>query len=590
MPSLANTLKTCFIHDMFTFLMIILNPILLTHATASSLAPDFIVQQNLSSGGISLKATPPTGHHFNIQAPAQLVLNSKTSENIAPKALKPTTLKENQSFFNVSTSDLSPDRNAYSLTLYLCDDKKSFCEKHVVSGLFHSIPKGMINQPSLHQPSPTDAKKAFRQIPGPAKPLPPNEFEFIINDPDLAFTRAAKENKPLFIDFFGIWCPPCNLLDQEVFNSAAFHQAASSFILLKLDADLDLSWKYKSKYKITGYPTLLLTNAQGDEIQRLVGYRPKKAVIQALHEAWSQRNNPPQQLKLKAESGDRGANLRLGQILLDQQDFEGAIQCFNRAGAQIKSLEAKIKLLEKKESKSELIPTLEQIIALAPESPESLEYRQKLASLYEESKNTVAQTALLKEILSRGEALYQTLPPDSSEPSRTDVLEIMALSQESLGALSPESYSSLAAQTLWRRAANEIKKSLRSTADRANQLEYSYALWKAGDFSTAESIYRLMQKHFPKEFTFYYAHASMAFSQKDYTKTLQLVDTALKYSYGDNRLRCAILKVKTLKSIGKKDQVNPFIQDILAPVKIPEDSSLRTRKYLDTLDKMREST
>ena len=37
-----------------------------------------------------------------------------------------------------------------------------------------------------------------------------------------AFVSAKKTGKPLLISFFGIWCPPCNELDETVFESLTF--------------------------------------------------------------------------------------------------------------------------------------------------------------------------------------------------------------------------------------------------------------------------------------------------------------------------------------------------------------------------------
>jgi protein disulfide-isomerase len=71
-------------------------------------------------------------------------------------------------------------------------------------------------------------------------------------DIDAAFRQAKKLNRPLLIDFFGTWCPPCNQLDETVFSTPKFYKKSRSFVLLKVDADDQSSWVLKDKYRING--------------------------------------------------------------------------------------------------------------------------------------------------------------------------------------------------------------------------------------------------------------------------------------------------------------------------------------------------
>src|ERR1700735_4565692 len=98
-------------------------------------------------------------------------------------------------------------------------------------------------------------------------------------DSDKTFSKARKEGKPVLIDFFGIWCPPCNELDETVFETAGFLTKAKAFVLLRVDADAKQSWKLKHRYKIGGYPTIVFTNPSGKEIYRFVGYRSAKETL-----------------------------------------------------------------------------------------------------------------------------------------------------------------------------------------------------------------------------------------------------------------------------------------------------------------------
>ena len=110
------------------------------------------------------------------------------------------------------------------------------------------------------------------------------------NDIKGTFAAAKKEKKPVIIDFFGIWCPPCNELDETVFETTRFIEKAKSFKLLKVDADRPDSWKLKDKYKVGGYPTVIFVDSVGSELYRIVGYRNLQQFLQVMDLVLSSKN------------------------------------------------------------------------------------------------------------------------------------------------------------------------------------------------------------------------------------------------------------------------------------------------------------
>lgn len=96
-----------------------------------------------------------------------------------------------------------------------------------------------------------------------------------IQDFAKAKEMARAEKKDLLIDFTGSdWCGWCIKLDKEVFSQSAFTAAApKDFILVKLDFPNDESLvtpeikkqnaELGKRYAIRGYPTILLTDADG---------------------------------------------------------------------------------------------------------------------------------------------------------------------------------------------------------------------------------------------------------------------------------------------------------------------------------------
>ena len=105
-----------------------------------------------------------------------------------------------------------------------------------------------------------------------------------MHDIEAAKKKAAAENKDLFIDFTGSdWCTWCIKLNKEVFQHDPFKKGiADDFILVELDYPRDQSKLSKEtiaqnamlyeKYQIQGYPTILLTDADGQPYAK-TGYQ-----------------------------------------------------------------------------------------------------------------------------------------------------------------------------------------------------------------------------------------------------------------------------------------------------------------------------
>ena len=100
------------------------------------------------------------------------------------------------------------------------------------------------------------------------------------DDYDAALERAAAENKLVLADFSGSdWCGWCKKLDKEVFDTEQFRSLATNeYVLLMVDSPQDeglLSAKAKKqnpklveKYKVRGFPTVLVLDAKGEVVYK----------------------------------------------------------------------------------------------------------------------------------------------------------------------------------------------------------------------------------------------------------------------------------------------------------------------------------
>jgi protein disulfide-isomerase len=104
-----------------------------------------------------------------------------------------------------------------------------------------------------------------------------------LTDFDQAKTIAKAHKIPILINFTGSdWCIWCKRLSSEVFEQKAFNDyAKKNLVLLKIDfprenkqteAEKRKNRQLMEQFKIEGYPTIILTDATGKEINR-TGYQ-----------------------------------------------------------------------------------------------------------------------------------------------------------------------------------------------------------------------------------------------------------------------------------------------------------------------------
>ncbi|SMC70388.1 thioredoxin family protein [Pedobacter nyackensis] len=105
--------------------------------------------------------------------------------------------------------------------------------------------------------------------------------------------QAKKENKMVFVDAYFVGCHPCKQMDDEVFPlPAVMKQMKDNFINVKIDFfKEDIGKQLQVKYMITGFPSFLLLNNDGQLVAKFSGYKEADEFQGLLNDALAKSKN-----------------------------------------------------------------------------------------------------------------------------------------------------------------------------------------------------------------------------------------------------------------------------------------------------------
>ena len=101
-------------------------------------------------------------------------------------------------------------------------------------------------------------------------------------DIERAFALGRAQGKPVLLYWGASWCPPCNQLNATLFNRQDFAAQSRAFVAVHVDGDRPGAQKLGARFKVSGYPTLILFTPDAAEITRLPGEADAPQVLALL--------------------------------------------------------------------------------------------------------------------------------------------------------------------------------------------------------------------------------------------------------------------------------------------------------------------
>lgn len=494
--------------------------------------------------GSSVVFKAESGHHFNLESPLGC------GQEIPAK------IEKN------SISCHYKKAGEYRAFLAVCDDAKKYCK--------------------MFRPTLKIGKYAKTAKTTVAKNKTTQHQGFKTGNPEatLAANMQSKKPKAVLLDFFALWCPPCNDLDELIFPSDSFIKATKELEKIKINVDEEESWALKEKFKIQGYPTLIYLNPQGEEVGRFWGSQSPEFVVswiekmkrlEAMPLSWAANQSDPDNVLRVVEWNYDLGNYQEVKTRTGARNEEWAQKYFLRAelalAQEAENLKAKNKFL------NELIKKFPIDVRFGYWVLDLSGSDKKLAAKFLDDaiKNTNSWISRPAESFKEG---YST---QDLVLLKTDLLETFERKDE-LAKAQAEAIAFFE---------KELAGGKKISRGRSHILAYFYR--ETGRLEEAKKIYEALVNEHSKEFTFYYRYARVLKDLKDLTAALSWLEKGAPYiTEGNSRLQYSWLKGQILNDLGKKPEALQIVEGTLAIAKAPGWEKDSTNRWIKDLKKLKE--
>ena len=154
-------------------------------------------------------------------------------------------------------------------------------------------------------------------------------------DLESAAAVAGERDSLLMLKFYTDWCNWCRRLEKETFSDREVRKQLRNVVAVRINAEQE-GKELARRYDVDSYPTIVFTNAEGDEIDRIIGYLTPEQFLTQATRIQAGDTFVSCLKRLSRDPSDQDAIVRAVVGLLERSDPDGAIariKAFHEAAA-----------------------------------------------------------------------------------------------------------------------------------------------------------------------------------------------------------------------------------------------------------------
>jgi tetratricopeptide (TPR) repeat protein len=148
---------------------------------------------------------------------------------------------------------------------------------------------------------------------------------------DRARADAAASGDLVLMSFEASWCPWSQLLHDSLFADSIVIDSLHTFRCVRIDVDDDSLARQESGINL--YPTIVITDAYGGELGRIIGYQEPPVFLDALRPIRARADRVSHMFAIEGERRNDGEFLlTFGNLLFEMGVYDAALMRYEWAG------------------------------------------------------------------------------------------------------------------------------------------------------------------------------------------------------------------------------------------------------------------
>jgi thiol-disulfide isomerase/thioredoxin len=129
-----------------------------------------------------------------------------------------------------------------------------------------------------------------------------------VKDFNAALRQAERGKKFIVLDLSASWWPHCRRMTREVYSDQKFIEFSRRQVFVRVFTDTDSQGdRLVNKFNVDGYPTIIILDSSGDEVDRIMGFRSAPDLIEELESIFEQAGGKGYKIWTTSLDADSGA-------------------------------------------------------------------------------------------------------------------------------------------------------------------------------------------------------------------------------------------------------------------------------------------